>query len=96
MSDENEMSLTRQPDAQERVLTVGEEGGSVPLEPRPDTGDDKEECRPGNTPPREIRLKGAVVEEFLPVESLLFVSIIYTSVSLSRFRRTKEGSQKNK
>ena len=60
----------------ERRLTVGKEGGGVPLEPCPEIGDDEEECCPGNTPPREIWLKETVVEELLSVESLFLVSVV--------------------
>ena len=60
------------------ALTICEEGGSVPLEPRSYTGDDNEKRRPGNTPPCKIRLKGIIVDEVLPVESLLRIPIVYT------------------
>ena len=62
------------------MLTEGKKGGNLPLEQCPETRDDKKERRPEKTPPREIWLKGTVVEEFLPIESLFFVSVVYMIV----------------
>ena len=53
-----------------------QEAGSVLLEARLETRDDEEQRCPENTLPREIWLKGIVVEEILPVESLFLVSHI--------------------
>lgn len=61
------------------VLTVGEEGGSIPLKPCTQARDDNKERAPENTPPREVRLEGTVIEQVLPVESLFVVPVVYTT-----------------
>lgn len=62
-----------------KTLTESNKGRCVPLEPCLETGDYEEKCRPENPPPREIWLKGAVVEELFPIESLFLVSVVYTT-----------------